>query len=123
MAVAVTATVSDPDGQRRPASPGGGRNPSTETGTYSDISGATNASHTPASGDLNQWLKVKASYTDGHGSGKDGGEYAQTGADAENAHQAPAFANASETLTVAENAACRHHGGHGVGQRFGRRRP
>ena len=43
---------------------------SSSTGTVTDISGATNASYTPAESDENSYLRATASYTDSHGSGK-----------------------------------------------------
>ncbi len=65
---ALTATLSDPDTvsgttvwawQRS-----NGRN------SWSTISGATAASYTPVTGDSGQYLRVRATYTDGHGSNK-----------------------------------------------------
>ncbi|MXZ95236.1 MAG: hypothetical protein F4Y99_04830 [Acidimicrobiaceae bacterium] len=65
---ALTATLSDPDTvsgtptwvwQRS-----GGRN------SWTAISGATSASYTPVAADSGQYLRVTATYTDGHGSGK-----------------------------------------------------
>ena len=38
-------------------------------GNWSNIPGATSASYTPGTGDLNHLLRAKASYTDGYGSG------------------------------------------------------
>jgi len=65
----VTATLSDPDGSvtgitwQWSVSDG-------QDGTFSDISGATNASYTPTATDALKWLKATATYTDSRGSGK-----------------------------------------------------
>ena len=42
----------------------------TKNGSYSDINGATSASYTPDTGDVDKFLRATASYTDGEGSGK-----------------------------------------------------
>lgn len=65
----LTASVNDPDGGVTSttwqwASSGAA------DGTYTDISGATSASYTPVDGDVGNYLKVTAAYTDGHGPGK-----------------------------------------------------
>ncbi len=65
---ALTAGVSDPDGDvvditwtwERSA----GRN------AWTEIGAATSASHTPAAADAGQYLRVSATYTDGHGAGQ-----------------------------------------------------
>ena len=42
----------------------------TKNGNYSDLSVATSTSYTPATGDVDKYLRATASYTDGEGSGK-----------------------------------------------------
>ena len=42
----------------------------TPTGAFSAISGATESSYTPASGDVRMYLQAAVTYDDGHGSGK-----------------------------------------------------
>ena len=42
----------------------------TRTGAFSAISGATESSYTPASGDVRMYLQAAVTYDDGHGSGK-----------------------------------------------------
>ena len=65
----LTATLTDPDGAVSGESwqwsrSDGASDPST------DISGATSASYTPVEADKGKYLKARANYTDGHGSGK-----------------------------------------------------
>ena len=66
---AVTATLTDPDGGVT-GTTWKWSSASTTDGTYADISRATSASYTPVSGDVGDYLKATASYTDSHGSGK-----------------------------------------------------
>ena len=98
----VTATVNDPDGGVTGSS-WQWQKSSTETGTYGDINGATSASYTPVDDDEDEWLKVKATYTDRRGSGKTA-ESAPRQVD-DNPFKTPEFANDSETLNVDENVA------------------
>ena len=71
---ALTATLTDPDGSITDLTWQWARSPdydaSTETGTWTDITGATSGSYTPSTGDVTCFLRATASYTDGHGSGK-----------------------------------------------------
>ncbi|MCY3646804.1 MAG: fibronectin type III domain-containing protein [Chloroflexi bacterium] len=65
---ALTATLSDPDTVSGTTTwawqRSNGRN------SWSTISGATSASYTPVAGDSGQYLRVTATYTDGHGANK-----------------------------------------------------
>ena len=65
---ALTATLSDPDTVSGTATwvwqRSSGRN------SWATISGATSASYTPVAADSGQYLRAKATYTDGHGGGK-----------------------------------------------------
>ena len=65
----VTATLTDPDGSisnltwQWASSPNGSSN-------WAPISGSASARYTPVSGDVGNYLRATASYTDGHGAGK-----------------------------------------------------
>ena len=67
---ALTATLSDPDTVSGSTTwewqRSDGRNDGPDG--WETISGATSASYTPVAGDSGQYLRVKATYTDGHGS-------------------------------------------------------
>ena len=65
----LTASVSDPDGNVTNASWQWMRG-DTARGTYSNISGATAATHAMVEADVGKFLKAMVSYTDGDGSGK-----------------------------------------------------
>ena len=66
---AVTASLTDPDGSisnitwQWAGSPNGSSN-------WANIGGAASAVYTPVAGDVGNYLRALASYTDGHGSGK-----------------------------------------------------
>ncbi len=63
--VALTATLTDPDGSLGDLSWVWAR--STDRSTWTTISGARSASYTPAVGDLGNVLRATVSYSDGHG--------------------------------------------------------
>ncbi len=63
------ADLSDPDGSVTATTWVWERSTSS-TGPWSTIGGATSDAYTPADADLNRFLRVTASYTDGEGSGK-----------------------------------------------------
>ena len=65
----VTATLNDPDGGVSSLSWQWSR-ADTETGPFSDISGATSAEYTTTESDNGKYLRVQASYTDTLGSGR-----------------------------------------------------
>ena len=65
---AVTAELSDPDGGVSALSWSWQRSP--DRTMWSTISGAGSAGYTPVTADLDQYLRVVATYSDGHGSGK-----------------------------------------------------
>ena len=95
---ALTATLSDPDGGVTSTTwvwekSADGQN------NWSAIGGATAASYTPVAGDVSQYLRATANYTDGHGSGKD----AQAVSD--NAVAAAPVTNAAPTFTSGSTAA------------------
>ena len=78
---------------------------STNRSTWTVIATATTSSYTPAAGDLNHYLRVTATYTDGHGSGK---SLVKTLSNAVKAapvnNTAPGFADVSTTREIAENS-------------------
>ena len=97
----LTATLSDPDGGIS------GRSwqwQVRESGAWSDIAGATSGRYTPVAADEGKRLRVTASYTDGHGSGK---TETATLTDAVQAapvtNSAPEFPSSSTTRSVPEN--------------------
>ena len=100
---AVTASLTDPDGTISSESWQWSRSADGST-NWSDISGATSASYTPVSADLNNYLRATVSYTDGHGAGKSAqADTANTVQAAPVTNSAPAFNSESVTLSVEEN--------------------
>ena len=103
---ALTAQLSDPDGivsgsliwrwER-----------SSDGNSWSVISGANTATHTPDSDDQGKRLRARASYSDGEGSGKSAQAEAGTVSDAAPANYNPRFALAEIRREVAENTAAR----------------
>ena len=67
--VALTATLSDPDGMITGTTWQWSRS-MTMDGTFMDIDGATMMSYTPVAADVDYYLRATVMYTDGHGSGK-----------------------------------------------------
>ena len=67
----MTAELSDPDGSITNLTWQWQTAASAEAVTWSDISGATSDSYTPVVGDTGKYLRVKASYDDGEGTGKE----------------------------------------------------
>ncbi len=101
---AVSATLSDPDGGVTGTTwqwaSSSDWDPATVTGTWSVIGEATSASYTPVAGDVSNYLRATASYTDSFGSGKTASGKT-TGAVAENS--APEIGTLPNDLTIAEN--------------------
>ena len=75
----------------------------TREGNFTNISGATSASYTPVDADLSKYLKVTASYTDGHGPGK---SHENTSSDVviDTPYTVPAFPYETETRSIDENS-------------------
>ena len=74
----------------------------TATGTFTEIPGAHTADYTPATGDVDRFLKATVSYTDALGSGRSAEATAgPVRSTAEN--QPPAFSVAARTFTLVEN--------------------
>ena len=65
----LAATLTDPDGTASSVTWQWAK-AAASTGPFSDITGATSASYTPDSADLNQYVQATASYTDPEGPGK-----------------------------------------------------
>ncbi len=65
----LTASLTDEDGAPTGESWQWARSTS-DTGPWSDISGATSAAYTPVEADVDNYLRARASYTDPQGSGK-----------------------------------------------------
>ena len=63
------ATLTDPDGSVS-GETWTWEKSTTRTNGWSTISGEMSASYTPVAGDVGNYLRVKVTYTDGHGSGK-----------------------------------------------------
>ena len=98
---ALTATLTDPDGGETGTTWVWEKSADGQSG-WSTITGATAASYTPVTGDVGSFLRATASYTDGHGSGKD----AQAVSDAVLASAPVATKPAQVTgLTATANAA------------------
>ena len=82
----------------------------TQSGSFTDISGATSQSYTPVTADLGKYLKATANYTDGHGSGKTATSAARGPVASGNSE--PTFNEGSSTTrTVPENSSSGTHVG------------
>ena len=119
--IAVTATLSDPDGGETAITWQWAKS-DTETGTFANIDSETAASYTPVTADVGKWLKVTAAYTDRRGSGKNATKTADNAVDT-TPYKVPAFATDTQTLTVAGERPWRHHGRHSIGHRRRRGHP
>ena len=94
--VALTATLSDPDGGVSGITWQWASVASTN-GAWTDISGATSDTYTPASGDAGHYLRATASYDDAEGSGK-----SARGVSDNPLAKAPGVTVSPTSLTVAE---------------------
>ena len=94
--IALTATLSDPDGGVSGVTWQWARATSTD-GVWTDISRATSDTYTPASGDAGHYLRATASYDDAEGSGK-----SARGVSDNPLAKAPGVAVSPTSLTVAE---------------------
>ena len=99
----LTAILTDPDGSISAATWVWASSTDGSTG-WTDISVATSASYTPAAGDVGKHLRATVTYTDEEGAGKSAqGVSANTVMAAAPVNHAPAFADDTATLEVAEN--------------------
>ena len=97
---ALTATLTDPDGNVSGVTWSWAR--SSDQSTWTDISEATAATYTPVSADGDNYLRATAAYTDGHGAGKTAEAILADAVHVPNT--APSFATTeSGTRNVAEN--------------------
>ena len=107
LGMALTATLTDPDGTISAATWMWAGSTDGLTG-WTDISGATLASYTPTAADVGSYLRATATYTDGEGAGKSAqGVSANAVMAVPPVNQDPAFAEVTATLEVAENTAAR----------------
>ena len=98
----LTASLTDPDGSIT-SQTYQWRRASSQSGTYSNISGATNSTYTLVAADVGKYLRVRISYTDGQGSGKSATSSATGQISASNAE--PEFDDGTATTrAVAENS-------------------
>ena len=95
----LTATLSDPDGGVTDVT--WAWESSTDRTTWSAIAGAGQAAYTPTDGDAGKYLRAKARYADGHGSGKIA--RANTAAPVP-VNQPPAFPADAAGRSITENA-------------------
>ena len=98
-----TATLSDPDGGETSITWQWSKS-ATESGSFTNISGATNPSYTPVDADLNAYLKVTASYTDRRGSGKSADATAGNTV-IDSPYKVPQFAAETQEVSIDENIA------------------
>ena len=98
---AITASLTDPDGSVAGESWQWQSSNST-AGPWTDISDATSAAYMPTADDVDRYLKVTASYTDGHGANTDTAS-ATTGAVQREPNRAPSFDDATTTFSISIN--------------------
>ncbi len=97
------ATLTDPDGSVS-GEMWTWEKSTSRTNGWSTISGETSASYTPVAGDVDNYLRVKVTYTDGHGSGKMAYVVSDLVVRVEPpANSAPEFSAATATRSVDEN--------------------
>ena len=107
LGMALTATLTDPDGTISAATWAWASSTDGSTG-WTDISGATSESYTPVAKDVGKYLRATAAYTDGAGVGKNAqGVSANAVMAVPPVNRDPAFSDVTPTLEVAENTAAR----------------
>ena len=101
---ALSATLTDPDTVG--ATTWIWQRSTSRTSGWTTISGETANSYTPQSGDLNNYLRVQVSYTDGHGSGKSLSAVTDNRVqEPPPSNTAPVFSSATANRSIAENSA------------------
>ena len=85
---------------------------STQGGSFSNISGATNASYTTVAADVGEFLQATASYTDPESPNKSASAVTTSAIGASNS--APTFSSSTATRTVQENSSARTNVGGAV---------
>ena len=103
---ALTATLEDPDGVN--TTEWKWERSTSRSGGWTEIVGQTAGSYTPMDGDVGFYLRVTASYTDGHGPNKSLSAISRNKvqAAADN-NEEPQFAGATTTRSVCEDASAR----------------
>ena len=103
----LVATLDDPDGDFVSSTTWKWEISSTGTGGWSTIANATTASYTPVDADVGKYLRVTASYDDGHGTGKSAqAAPADAVRDVPPTNDAPEFPSSENgARSVAENSA------------------
>ena len=100
----LTATLSDPDNVVSTA--WAWERSTSSTGGWAAITGASSGSYTPVDGDLTYYLRVTATYTDGHGASKVWSKVPDLAVSpAVVNNRAPVFDADTYTRTVSENSA------------------
>ena len=104
---AIRATLTDPDGNVRGTSwqwyRGASRN-----GSFTPIENATGRSYTPVQADARQYLRVRATYTDGHGAAKEAEAVTRNATTPVSTNQAAFFRSEHITFNVPENSSSGH---------------
>ncbi len=102
--IPLTATLSDPDGGVTGTT--WEWESSSDQTNWTAITGATEGSYTPVAGDVGNYLRVTASYTDGEGSGKSAQAVSDNAVQAAPiTNTAPEFSGDPATREIAENTA------------------
>ena len=104
--VSLSASLTDPDGSISDLAWQWQRADTADATTWTDISGATASSYTPASGDAGKFIRARASYDDGEGTDKTAVGTASNAVLAETpSNQSPSFTEgATATRSVREDA-------------------
>ena len=98
---ALTATLTDLDGSVSGVTWSWESSP--DQSTWTPISGATSESYTPVAGGEGNYLRVTASYTDAHGSGKSAHKVSDSAVLAASPNSPPSFSAETTSRSVAEN--------------------
>ena len=102
VAMAIRATLTDPDGNVRNTGWQWYRG-SSRNGSFTLIDNATGSSYTPVQADVRQYLKAKATYTDGHGAAKEAEAVARNATIPVSTNQAASFRSEHISVNVPEN--------------------
>ena len=104
--VVLSASLNDPDGSVDNLTWQWQKADTVDATTWTNISGATASSYTPASGDAGKYIRAEASYDDGEGTGKEAVRAADNAVLADTpTNQSPSFTEgATATRSVREDA-------------------
>ena len=100
----LTATLTDPDGGVTLGTTWQWASSNAQSGAYTNITGATSNTYTPADGDVGNYLRATASYTDRRGPNKTAAAVLANAVQA-GTNRAPAFGGLTSTRDVAEGTA------------------